>query len=181
MSFLMNFYFNFGFSFSDVIYIDATNKQTLEVDLQSIGGVEQSAEASLRWLANESDGQWMLLFDNADDVDLDLSAFFPSCTSGNILITSRNRELRHYTTEDSSQYVRGMEHDDATKLLLRLSQAATTNENKELAEQIVQVFLSFLFLEKTVKLRSRTQELHHFALAVSQAGAFIHCHSSLSR
>jgi hypothetical protein len=25
-----------------------------------------------------------------------------------------------------------------------------------------------------------TQELHHFALAVSQAGAFIHCHSSLS-
>jgi hypothetical protein len=31
-----------------------------------------------------------------------------------------------------------------------------------------------------VKLRSQTQELHHFALAVSQAGAFIHCHSSLS-
>jgi len=25
-----------------------------------------------------------------------------------------------------------------------------------------------------------TQELHHFALAVSQAGAFIHCHSESS-
>jgi hypothetical protein len=24
-----------------------------------------------------------------------------------------------------------------------------------------------------------TQELHHFALAVSQAAAYIHCHSSL--
>jgi hypothetical protein len=35
-------------------------------------------------------------------------------------------------------------------------------------------------LDKAVKLRSQTQELHHFALAVSQAGAFIHCHSSLS-
>jgi hypothetical protein len=33
-----------------------------------------------------------------------------------------------------------MKHEDATNLLLRLSQAEETDENKELAAQIVQVF-----------------------------------------
>jgi hypothetical protein len=136
------------FSFSDVFYIDATNRQTLEMDLGAItpGDAEHSVDASLRWLANQSNGQWMLFFDNADDVDLNLRTFFPPCTSGNILVTSRNRELRHYAAKGSDQNVTGMEHDDATKLLLHLSQAEDTHENQALAAQIAEVFSVISYL-----------------------------------
>ena len=103
------------------------------------GDVKQSVDASLRWLASQSSGRWILFFDNADDVDLNLNTFFPPCASGNILITTRNRELRHYATNESEQNVTGMEHGDATKLLLDLSQAEEIDENRLLAAQIVQV------------------------------------------
>jgi hypothetical protein len=53
------------FSFSDIFYVDATNQ-------------ERSVDASLRWLANHRDGDWLLLFDNADDVHLELKQFLPS-------------------------------------------------------------------------------------------------------
>ena len=111
------------------------------MDLEAItpGDDKQSVDASLRWLANQSNGQWMLFFDNADDVHLNLNTFFPRFTSGNILITTRNRELRHYATNESDQNVTSMHPDDATKLLLHLSQAEETDENQLLAAEIVQV------------------------------------------
>ena len=119
------------------------------MDLMAItpGVAEQSVNASLRWLANQRDGHWLLCFDNADDVHLNLKKFFPPCAYGNILVTTRNRDLRHYATKGSDQNVTGMEHEDATLLLLHLSQAEETDENKVLAAQIVQVFLSFFVSE----------------------------------
>ena len=125
------------------------------MDLGAVGpgDAEQSVDASLRWLANQTNRHWILFFDNADDVDLNLNTFFPPCTSGNILVTTRNRELRHYTAKDSDQNVTGMEHDDATKLLLHLSQAEEIDENQILAAQIVQVFSVVSFLDNAVKLK----------------------------
>ena len=96
----------------------------------------------LRWLANQQPAEWLLFFDNADDVHLKSKKFFPPCTSGNILITTRNRELRQL--EGSDQNVTGMDEEDATNLLLHLSRAEETDENKAQATQIVKV--SFVFL-----------------------------------
>ena len=145
-------------SFSDIFYIDATNEQTLEMDLKTIrpenAQAEQSVNGILRWLANQRPGEWLLFFDNADDVDLNLQKFFPACTSGNILITTRNRELRLYTAEGSDQNVTGMDEEDATNLLLRLSRAEGTDQNRGLAAEIVQVFSRFFFLlRKAAKLK----------------------------
>ncbi|KAJ7262824.1 hypothetical protein C8J57DRAFT_1333874 [Mycena rebaudengoi] len=41
---------------------------------------------SLLWLAQQCE-EWLLVFNNADDVNLNLAQFFPSCSHGNILIT----------------------------------------------------------------------------------------------
>lgn len=141
-------FFFFIFSFSDVFYIDATNEQTLQTDLEAItpGNTERSADASLHWLARQRKGNWLLFFDNADDVNLKLKKFFPPCVSGNILVTTRNRELRHYSAKDADANVTGMDHEDATNLLLHLARAEESDENKALADAIVQVLLSFLFL-----------------------------------
>jgi len=129
--------------FSDIFYVDATNEQNIQTDLEAIvpGDAKQSVDASLRWLSNQPDGNWLLYFDNADDVNLKLKKFFPSCWSGNILVTTRNRELRHYTGRNADVNVRGMGHEDATTLLLHQARAETSDENKALAEEIVQVHL----------------------------------------
>ena len=71
-----------------------------------------------------------------------------------------------------------MDHEDATNLLLHLSQAEETDENKGLAAEIVQV-ISDIFVWELLLSYCMSQELHYFALAVSQAGTFIYCHSSL--
>jgi hypothetical protein len=106
--------------------------------------------ASLHWLASQYEGNWLLLFDNADDVNLKLKKFFPQCLFGNILVTTRNRELRHYSAKNADAKVTGMDHKDGTNLLIHLAQVEESNENKALAEAIVQVlsltFVSLNFL-----------------------------------
>ena len=133
--------FIYLFSFSEIFYVDATNEQTLRADLEAIapGNMRRSAEASLHWLASQSNGNWLLVFDNADNVDLKLNLFFPSCSFGNILVTTRNRELRHYTAKDADADVKGMDLKDAKNLLLIQARAEVSDENITLAETIVQV------------------------------------------
>jgi len=102
-------------------------------------------DASLRWLASQTNRNWHLVFDNADDINLRLKKFFPSCLSGNILITMRNHELCHYTAKDVDVSVKGMDLEDAKSLLLVQAQVESNIGNNRLAEAIVQVN-SFLFL-----------------------------------
>jgi len=111
------------------------------MDLEAIipGSAKGAVNASLRWLASQTDGNWLLVFDNADNVDLKLKKYFPSCSFGNILITTRNRELRHYSAKDADAGVKGMGLDDAKNLLLVQARAESNVENDALAEAIVQV------------------------------------------
>src|SRR5437879_1880176 len=83
------------FRFSDIFYIDATNQQTLETDLIAITpiNIEQSITACQHWLASQHGQNWLLFFDNADDVQLNLATFFPNCRFGNILVTTCNPQL----------------------------------------------------------------------------------------
>ncbi|KAJ7033019.1 acyl transferase/acyl hydrolase/lysophospholipase [Mycena alexandri] len=152
--------------FSEIFYIDATNEQTLEIDLQAVApaAVGKSAQASRHWLAGRQGDQkeWLLFFDNADDVELDISKFFPRCTYGNILITTRNQDLcLHARDEDAVSKVSDMIAEDAKDLLLQLAGEGRSNQQEKLAGAIV-------------------KELHCFALAVSQAGGYIHTRSNLS-
>ncbi|KAJ7937769.1 acyl transferase/acyl hydrolase/lysophospholipase [Mycena leptocephala] len=152
--------------FSEILYIDATNEQTLEIDLQAVApaAVGKSAQASQQWLAGRQEEQkeWLLFFDNADDVELDISKFFPRCTFGNILITTRNQDLcLHARDEDAVSKVSDMIAEDAKDLLLRLACEGRNDQQEKLARAIV-------------------KELHCFALAVSQAGGYIHTRSNLS-
>ena len=93
----------------------------------------------LQWLAGQIDGNWLLYFDNADDVNLKLKKFFPPCGSGNILVTTRNRELRHHTAKDADENVKGMDPNDAINLLLHQARAERNEDNIALTEAIVKV------------------------------------------
>jgi hypothetical protein len=126
-------------------------------------GEEESVNAILRWLTNKRDRPWLLFFDNADDVDLKLEEFIPP--SGNILVTTRNPELRLLADEGSYENVTSMGHEDAIDLLLQLSRADDTVGSRVLAVQIVQVFLSFLWSKKgcqTARYRNSNTSLWRF-------------------
>ncbi|KAF8586125.1 TPR-like protein, partial [Ramaria rubella] len=145
--------------FSDVFFIDASTTETINADFKNIAhakGVEESLRDALQWLASQHD-EWLLLFNNADDTTLNMGNYFPSCSYGNILITTRNRSICSHTSGPQAYYaVSNMAPNDAQLLLLTRSHLleGTTHEMKETATEIV-------------------KELGYLALAIVQAGAYI--------
>jgi hypothetical protein len=126
-------------SFSDVFFIDASTAQTINTGLKNNAirkNIGESADDAILWLAGQYE-EWLLLFDNADDPNLNLSQFFPSCSHGNILITSRNHETCLHATFDYR--VSSMTPDDAQVLLLKIARQKATNQTQLLAARIVKV------------------------------------------
>ncbi|KAJ7705176.1 hypothetical protein B0H16DRAFT_703878 [Mycena metata] len=140
-------------SFSDVFLVDTSKVETIETGLKSIAvskNVGDSAQDAMMWLQSNHT-KWLVFFDNADDPKINLNNFLPKCNYGNIIITSRNPELRSY---GAHTLVSDMEETDATTLLLRRANTESTEENLKLATEIV-------------------KELYYLPLAIVQAGAFI--------
>ncbi|KAH8797789.1 hypothetical protein DL96DRAFT_1824929 [Flagelloscypha sp. PMI_526] len=138
--------------FSDIYFIDASSKLTLENDLAAIA-VESSDRPSvddaLRILRSRQD-EWLLFFDNADDPSFDLRPYI-SWSHGNILITTRNRELRIHAPK-CSIWVDRLDLKDAIKLLLRGLPVGDGSEQQNIAVVIA---------------------LGCLALAITQAHAFL--------
>ncbi|KAJ7468135.1 hypothetical protein FB451DRAFT_955628, partial [Mycena latifolia] len=136
-----------------IFLIDTSTPETIDTGLKRIAATKtigDTAQDALDWLRSKQN-EWLLFFDNADDPKIDLHNFFPRCKHGNILITSRNPELRGY---GSHSRVSDMEEIDAVELLLRSAAQAITLENKATATEIVKA-------------------LWYLPLAIVQAGAFI--------
>ncbi|KAJ7822753.1 hypothetical protein B0H13DRAFT_2291381 [Mycena leptocephala] len=111
-----------------------------------------SSEDGLLWLISQRE-EWMLLFDNADNPSIDLFDFFPKCTHGNIIITSRNPQLAVHGPRSHSR-VGDMNETDAIDLLLLSAVKEKNIENTQNASEIV-------------------KELSCLPLAIIQAGAYI--------
>jgi hypothetical protein len=92
---------------------------------------------ALGWLASKQD-DWLLFFDNADDPKINLNSFFPKCTHGNILITSRNPGLCVYAGSHVS--ISDMEEPESVHLLLTSAAQEFTAGNKDMAVKIVRVW-----------------------------------------
>ncbi|KAJ7640516.1 P-loop containing nucleoside triphosphate hydrolase protein [Mycena rosella] len=138
--------------FSDIFLIDTSTIETIDTGLKNIAetkNVGSTADHALEWLSNQPE-EWLVLFDNADHPNINLHKFFPACTHGHILITSRNPGLRVYA--GSHCLVSDMEELDATELLLKSAGEDITPGNKGTAAGIA---------------------LWYLPLAIVQAGAFI--------
>jgi len=125
--------------FSDVFYVDASTKETVSADLTNIAltkGIGESEKATIDWFSRQRK-EWLLVLDNADDPTLDLRPYLPSCSHGNILITSRNRDTCFYAPQFSQ--VSDMRYEDARDLLLKVARLEHTDESEALATTIVKV------------------------------------------
>ncbi|KAJ7852232.1 hypothetical protein B0H13DRAFT_2284387 [Mycena leptocephala] len=152
--------------FTKQFFINASSLLTLDTALKNIAiahKIGTSSEDGLLWLISQRE-EWVLLFDNADDPSIDLFNFFPKCTHGNIIITSRNPQLAVHGPRSHSK-VGDMNGTDAVDLLLLSAVKEKTIESAQSASEIV-------------------KELSFLPLAIIQAGAYIskfHClHQYLS-
>lgn len=115
-------------------------------------GVEASRESVLQWLSRV-DGDWLLIVDNADGDPYMLNRYMPTGNVGNVLFTSRNKNVgQHVSSQENRVEVSEMAEDEAISLLLKASM---------LDESSVE------------SARSIVRALHCLPLAVDQAGAFI--------
>jgi hypothetical protein len=125
------------------------------VNIATVCGLVGDANVFKRWLSNVPE-IWLMIFDNADDPNLDLSRYFPVGARGTVLITTRNPECRHHAPPRSSWELGRMQVDEATTLLLKTSGVNDLSDSRTraLAEPVVLT-------------------LGCLALAVAQAGAVI--------
>ncbi|KAH8834572.1 hypothetical protein DL96DRAFT_1810811 [Flagelloscypha sp. PMI_526] len=140
--------------FTDIFFVDASTKLTLENDLGTIafGSCDQpSVHDGLRILRTREDN-WLLFFDNADDPSIELYSYI-SFPHGNILITTRNRDMCAHAPS-CSIWVDRMTLRDAKELLLRGVPSMAPSEVHEIVSKIV-------------------QELGCLALAINQARSFL--------
>ncbi|KAI0450502.1 hypothetical protein F5B21DRAFT_508143 [Xylaria acuta] len=105
-----------------VFWIDCSTESNAEDGFGSLGilaGKGAQPGAGQAWLSHLPDS-WLLILDNANDPEMDLSKFIPISGDGHVLITTRNPGAQLYNTVGSFQF-RGMDPEEAIMLLLRLA------------------------------------------------------------
>lgn len=116
-------------------------------------GIQGDSKSIRQWLTNLAES-WLLILDNADDPDKDISEYFPTGNRGTILVTTRNPECRNHATIGSIK-LEGMAVDEAMALLLRCAAIdSVSDDNQHQAKSIVET-------------------LGCLALAIIQAGGYI--------
>jgi hypothetical protein len=141
-----------------VFFLDARSKVNLENGLQRLIRSRDARywnkdhEDGIVWLATTKT-PWMVILDNADNPNIDLSPYMPAGEGNHFVITSRNPE-RRILAPDSNYEVGKLDPSDSIELLLSTSQYPNTDPNRTCAQEI-------------------TTALHHHSLAIAQAGGYI--------
>ena len=116
--------------------------------------VDGSVKSALQWIS-QIQGEWLIVFDNADNPSPGVVAkFIPPGNRGNILITSRNKSMGRVIGFENLIEITEMEESDAITLLLRVSNLSSSAEHIQAAKGIV-------------------AKLGYIPLAIDQAGAYI--------
>ena len=145
-----------------MFWVDASSLESINMSLKGISSIpaaqasclDGSAESVLGWISGIQE-EWLIVFDNADDLPPDVVAkFIPPGNRGNILITSRNRSMGRLIGFENVIEISEMEEADAITLLLKASCLDASDEHLQAAKDIVTT-------------------LGCMPLAVDQAGAYI--------
>ncbi|KAI3529779.1 hypothetical protein CABS03_00622 [Colletotrichum abscissum] len=108
------------------------------------------------WLAQSHAEEWLLVFDNNDTIDV--SKRLPPGNTGNIIFTSRRKDMSPTLDADQTIPVDIMDAEDAVILFLRASKRQKTNFGDD----------------EDRHGREIVRELGYLPLAIDQAGSYIH-------
>lgn len=143
--------------FWGIFWIDATSYITANqgfLEISRICGIDKDPQIVRQWLSN-TQNNWLLIIDNADDPSMDISKFFPTGNRGSILLTTRNPDCKIHSTVGSCDLGQ-MNMDEAVTLLLKAT-GAENSADEALRKKAMPV----------------TQTIGFLALAIVQAGAYI--------
>ena len=147
--------YGFRIRYWGIFWVDASTADNIQRSFTQLARILQvDVDGIKRKLAN-SVRAWLLIFDNADDPDLNLSPYLPAGNRGDIIITSRNPECQHYNTVGCRQ-VGQLSPQDSISLLHKTIYG--TIHPLEVA---------------TDESQKITESLGRLALAIVQAGAYI--------
>ena len=128
-------------------------------DIAQRCGLNAEPDAVKQWLSNIQQ-HWLLIIDNADDLNMDISTIFPVGNRGSILVTTRNPHCRTHATVGSHELAE-MGQEEAIKLFLR---AADVDDASSVVIQ--------------EEVRTIVNTIGCLTLAIAQAGAYVqqgHC------
>jgi hypothetical protein len=130
---------------TDIVYVDATSQETTISTLKAFAvakKVGESHEDAIGWLESHHQS-WLMVFDNADDPDLNLLSFIPQGSHGSVLITTRLQGLALLGQGPKSDCcVGGMDPQEAVELFLkkaRMHDQALEQKEIEAANELVKV------------------------------------------
>jgi tetratricopeptide (TPR) repeat protein len=136
------------------------------------------------WLSNEANGRWLMIIDNADDVEVftcrsaggrgnqdefasraatTLLDYIPQSSNGSIFITSRSRDVAFRLTGDYADIIRVRPMEQAQALKLLQNQLESSFGQKDSGQDGVEQ-------EDAIAL---VEALDYMPLAISQAAAYI--------
>ncbi|KAK2753074.1 hypothetical protein FQN55_005034 [Onygenales sp. PD_40] len=144
-----------------VVYFNASSNAALSAsfhrtyDLLDLGNAANKIDHLRQWFAKPKNHQWLMVFDNADDLEsVSLSRYFPSCAWGHIIVTTRDQGAVGHVAPDGCA-VPPLGEDDSVAVLLAKSGTWKPTEDDIKEAKTISNFLG------------------HLPLAVEQAGAFI--------
>ncbi|KAF3290972.1 hypothetical protein TWF970_000228 [Orbilia oligospora] len=103
------------------------------------GAINNIKHALFSWLKLSGNDKWLLIFDNADDLNVPIGDYFPN-EAGHILITSRRPEFSDYGEQ---MEIGGLDRENALRLLLCLARRNATESDIESATEIIEKGSSF--------------------------------------
>jgi hypothetical protein len=140
---------------SNIFWIDASSKDSIELGLMQIGQDSQEAKQSVRsvleWISQRT--SWLMVYDGADGHYQIVEKYLPPGNRGNILITSRSLGLRRITLD--SLQILDMAEEEASLLLLKSARLDGMSEKNS-------------YLARKLAL-----ELGGIPIALDQAGAYM--------
>ncbi len=156
----MTFAFQQRSKYSGVFFLDADSETTLHEDFSRIhddldlGCPKDKVGAVKRWFDLEDDVNWLLIFDNADELEsYQLTDYFPLSKETHIILTSRDPNAAELTSD--GLLLEMMEHEESKTLLI--SRAGLMNPTDKDLEDVDTI----------------VNELSHLPLAIDQAGAYM--------
>ena len=143
------------------MFLNATSTATLAADftrLHEMMGLEDSENKTAsvrRWLSDEHNSNWLMVFDNADHLDsVPIQHYFPVVPWGHIIVTSRDQAVLDHITDDGCILGPVAEEDAKAIMLEKAGIRQASLEDSQMAEDIVRL-------------------LGCLPLAIVQAGAFV--------
>ncbi|RDW57476.1 hypothetical protein BP6252_13736 [Coleophoma cylindrospora] len=144
--------------FWGIFWIDASNDTTATNSFKTLAAEchikNDSPDGVKHWLAN-SKQPWLLIIDNADDVNFDYSTYIPSGDMGAVLITSRNIHCKPYNNT-GYELLDALDEEESTSLLFKTAEI-DPDERVDLSQKAKEV----------------ARLLGYHALALTHAGAYI--------